>query len=229
MEPELLKSAIILIAVLIVPTFLTLFSIKRPPEWIAGGVLAPFWFKINLLSLSISTVFTLAVFFLFNEYKIEYKAVATLSAAILSFVTVQTTFTDFNHRKADRRVLRIANLTSLIAGFWFLNTYDKQNLIFFAILAIAATATLFVESIGDSDARALQLVVLSALPVLGISGMQLGIVGFLILSLAYGLVFAVQKKSFKILMTKKMSIPAVPLIIAPFAILVFLVPLLSIR
>jgi hypothetical protein len=229
MEPELLKSAIILIAVFIVPTFLALFSIKRPPEWIAGGVLAPFWSKINLLSLITSVALSLITFLTLSAYMIEFRAVATLSSAVLSFITVQTFFTDFAHRRADRRVLRIANLLSLIAGYWFLNTYDKSNLIFYAVFAISATAVLFVKSIGDSDARALQLVVLSGLPVVGIFGMQLGIVGFLILTLTYGAALAIKSRSFKLLLTKKTSIPAVPLIVAPFAILVLFLPLLPVR
>lgn len=229
MEPELLKSAIILIAVFIVPTFLALFSIKRPPEWIAGGVLAPFWSKISLLSLFVSVVLSLITFFMLSAYMIEFRSVATLSSAILSFVTVQTFFTDFAHRRADRRVLRIANLLSLVTGYWFLNTYDKSNLIFYAVFAIAATAVLFVKSVGDSDARALQLVVLSGLPVIGIFGMQLGIIGFLILTLTYGAVVAIKSRSFKILLTKKTSIPAVPLIVAPFAVLVLFLPLLPVR
>lgn len=226
MEPELLKSAIILIAVFIVPTFLALFSIKRPPEWIAGGVLAPFWSKISLLSLLISVISALITFFTLSAYMIEFRSVATLSSAILSFITVQTFFTDFAHRRADRRVLRVANILSLVVGYWFLNTYDKSNLIFYAVFAISATAVLFVQSIGDSDARALQLVVLSALPVIGIFGMQLGIVGFLILTLAYGVAVAIKSRSFKSLLAKKTSIPAVPLIVAPFAILVLLLPVL---
>lgn len=227
MEPELLKSAIILIAVLLVPTFLALFSIKRPPEWIAGGALASFWSKINLLSLSISASAALVTFFTLSAYIVEFRYVATLSAALLCFLTIQTLFTDFAHRKADRRVLRVANILSLAAGYWFLNTYGKPTLIFYVIFAIAATAVLFVKGIGDSDARAMQLVVLSALPVIGVSGMQLGIIGFLALTLIYGAWLAFKNKSFKMLLTKKASIPAVPLIIAPFAILVlftFVIP-----
>lgn len=229
MEPELLTSAIILIAVLLVPTFLALFSIKRPPEWIAGGALAPFWSKINFLSLSISVASALFTFFSLSAYMVEFRFVAALSAALLGFVAVQTFFTDFAHRKADRRILRVANLLSLAAGYWFLNTYDKPMLIFYVIFAIAATAMLFVNNIGDSDARALQLVVLSALPVIGISGMKLGIVGFLVLTLTYGAGLAFKNKSFKMLLTKKASIPAVPLIVAPFAALVLLAFLIPVR
>lgn len=226
MEPELLKSAIILIAVFIVPTFLALFSIKRPPEWIAGGDLAPFWSKINFLSLLLSIVWSLVTFFSLSAYMMEFRAVATLSSALLSFVAVQTFFTDFTHRRADRRVLRVANILSLIVGYWFLNTYDKSNLIFYVVFAIAATAVLFVQSVGDSDARAMQLVVLSALPVVGIFGMQLGIVGFLALTFAYGGSVAIKNRSLKSLITQKTSIPAVPLIVAPFAILVLFFPYL---
>lgn len=229
MEPELLTSAIILIAVLLVPTFLALFSIKRPPEWIAGGALAPFWSKINFLSLSVSITAALITFFTLSVYMIEFRSIATLSAAVLSFVTVQTVFTDFTHRLADRWVLRIANLLSLATGYWFLNTYDKPTLVFYFVFAIAATAALFVKGIGESDARALQLVVLSSLPVIGISGMQLGIVGFLVLTLAYGTWLAFKNKSLKMLITKKASIPAVPLIVAPFAVLVLFIPLLPVR
>jgi hypothetical protein len=226
MGPELLTSAIVLIAVFIVPTFLALFSIKRPPEWIAEGALAPFWSKINLLGLLVSAVLSTVTFLTLNSYMMEYRVVAALSSAILSFVTVQTFFTDFTHRKADRRVLRIANVISLAVGYWFLNTYDKQSLVFYAVFAIAATAVLFLNNVGESDARALQLIVLSALPVLGIAGMKLGIVGFLALTLIYGIIWAVKQKSFKLLLTKKASIPAVPLIVAPFAVLMLFLPLL---
>lgn len=224
MEPELLKSAIILIAVLIVPTFLALFSIKRPPEWIAGGVLAPFWRKINFLSLAISFVFTITAILSLNGYKTEFKALVALSSAVLSFISVQTFFTDFNHRKADRRVLRIANAVSLVAGLWFLNTYNSQMLVFYVVFGVAATATLFLNSFGESDARALQLIVLAGLPVLGITGMKLGVVGFLALTILYGIIWAIKQRSFRDLLTKKVSIPAVPLIVAPFAVLTLFLP-----
>jgi hypothetical protein len=226
MEPELLTSAIVLIAVFLVPTFLALFSIKRPPEWIAGGTLAPFWSKISLLALFTSAILSTATFLTLSSYTMEYRAVATLSSAILSFVTVQTFFTDFAHRRADRRVLRVANILSLAVGYWFLNTYDKQSLVFYVVFAFAATAALFVKSIGDSDARALQLIVLAALPVVGVEGMKLGIVGFLALTVIYGIGWSIKQKSFRDILTKKMSIPAVPLIVAPFTILMLCLPLL---
>lgn len=209
-------SFIALIIAILVPTAICVFSIRHPPSWLNKGSLAPFWSKINFISLSAAALTAILSFILFSSHLSEYRCVAVVSSAILTFVLGQTLFTDFSQRLADRRVFWIASAISGLIGFWFLNQYDKQSVALYLIFALVATALIFVPSIGDSDGRAAQLVILSAFPVIGINGIQLGIIGFFISVLLYSLFTAIKNKNFKLAFLSQLSIPAVPLVIAPF-------------
>lgn len=229
MESEVLKSSIALILALVVPTALAMFSLRYPPSWKDNGPLAPFWSKINLISLAASVVLAVLTFILYSSHITDYRFIATLSTALLTFVVGQTLFTDFTQRLADRRILNMANLVSLAAGLWFLNKYEPQTIPIYLVYAIVGVAVMFVPSIGDSDGRAITLVVLSAFPIVGAGGMQWGIIGFLAALLIYTFATAIRAKSFKVGFISRMSIPLVPLVIAPFLIIVILAAVLPIR
>lgn len=223
MESEVLESLLAFTLALVVPIAMAVFSLRYPPSWKDKGPLAPFWSKINLLSLAGSAVIALITFFLYRDFVIEYRFIATFSAAIMTFVFGQTLFTDFAQRLADRRLFLIANLSSAIAGFLFIREFDPLNMPVYIIYAIIAMIFITVPFMGDSDGRAITLIVLSTFPVLGTTGavgMFLGIVGVLATVLLYATGYAIKHRSFKVAFISKLSVPAVPLMLLPYLILI---------
>lgn len=222
MSETLLLTLSGLAIVLFVPIALCVFSIRYEPIWVAESPLDTNWKKLNLLGLSLSIALTLATWFLYADFHGAYKLLASLSTGIMSFVAVQTFSTDFTLRLADRRLLRIANIVSLAAGLWFLINFTNQTIVLlYAIFIIFASILLFFPKLGASDARAVQLVVLSAFPVLGTQNFQLGFIVVAIFVIGYGVVRAIQSGDFKKYFSK-ISIPLVPLIITPFIVLILL-------
>lgn len=203
------------------------FSIKSHPEWLAEGKLLPSWKKINSLSMIAGILVSAIVYFvLYDSSIISYKGIASLSAGLLTFVLGQTIFTDGFQRLADRRILRFANVLSLAVGLWFLISYDSYFMILIYVLfALFASIVVFLPGIGMSDGRAIQLIVLSVFPVVGIEGFQIGILLFVPIILLYGLIIAIKNKSLKGLFTK-ISVPMVPLMLAPFLTVVLILPIL---
>lgn len=196
---------------------LAIFSIKKPPSWLPEGKLLPHWKKINLYSLLASVVLaSLSYFWIHVDFIAEFKIINSLSISLLTFVFGQTIFTDGWQRLADRRVLRIANVISLVVGVGFLLIFDTQvMLMIYFLLALLATIIVFIPMIGNSDGRAIQLIVLSTFPILGLERIQWGLLLFVPIVLIYGLIVSIKNKSFKGFFTK-ISVPMVPIMIAPF-------------
>lgn len=228
MEPDVLKSLAILAAIFIVPVAFALFSIKRPPIWKDKGPLAPLWSKINVFS-AVAAIFTSSITFaIYHDYMLEYRSIATLSTALLTFTLGQTLATDFSQRLADRRILNSASVISALAGFWFLYNFDYASVGTYIILAIGASCLFFLKSLGDSDVRAIQLIILSALPIVSLAGLQTGMVLFLLFLIVYAVGYSIRHRNFKLAIFTKMSLPLVPLAIAPYLVVVITHPLFNI-
>lgn len=206
---------------------LSIFSIKKHPEWLSEGKLLPHWNKINIVSMLTGIVLSaLSFFVLYSDAVLFYKAIASLSTGLITFILGQTIFTDGFQRLADRRILRSANLLSLVVGLAFLSIYETRFIILIYILFILfSSIVLFLPGIGMSDGRAIQLIVLSTFPVIGIQGFQIGIIAFVPVILLYGIIVSIKRKSFKGFFTK-ISVPMVPLMLAPFLSVVLIQPIL---
>lgn len=209
--------------VLLPVVFMTLFSLFKRPSWIQDSVLSPQWKKINIGSLLGAIVLSAASYFwIHSSFIIEFKIVNSLAISLLVFIFGQTFFTDGWLRLADRRILRIANLTSLIVGLFFMLVFGNSTLIIiYLIFALLATIIVFLPMIGASDGRAIQLIVLSTFPILGFERLQWGILLFLPILALYWIFNAVKNKSIKGLLSK-ISVPMVPLMLAPFIIVLML-------
>lgn len=226
-EGEALLNSIMFISTILPVITMGLFSIKSPPEWLPEGKLLPHWSKINVASLIVSFIVSgLTYFFLYADFIVQYKTIASLSAGVVSFVLIQTIFTDGFQRLADRRILRFANVISLVVGLWFLISYESYFFILIYLLFfLFASIVVFLPGIGMSDGRAIQLIVLSVFPVIGIEGFQKGILLFIPIILLYGLIIAAKNKTLKGLFTK-ISVPMVPLMLAPFLTILLILPIL---
>lgn len=209
---------------LFVPAALCVFSLRYPPTWVTEGALSLKWGPLNVLALSLSVSLMILAGFIYSSFAIEYVFIAVLSTGVMSFVAVQTFATDFVLRKADRRLLRMANFVSAVAGLWFLSNYtDHTTVLVYVLLFLCFSLLMFVPQLGQSDTRALQLVILSSIPVIGIGGFQAGMILVAIFVVIYGLIKS--RKSLSSLLTK-ISTPLVPLIIAPYVLMVVLFPLI---
>lgn len=203
------------------------FSISSPPKWIPEGKLLPHWTTINIGSMIAGVLSSSLIYYiLYSDSIIAYKGIASLSAGLISFILGQTIFTDGFQRLADRRILRFANVLSLVVGLWFLFSYESYFIILIYVLfSLLASIVIFLPGIGMSDGRAIQLIMLSVFPVVGIEGFQKGIILFVPLILLYGVIVAVKNKSIKGLFTK-ISVPMVPLMLIPFLVMIFISPIL---
>lgn len=230
MESEVLFSITALSLAVLIPVVLTIFSLRFPPSWKDKGPLAPYWFKINVGSLAASSLVGIGTYFLHQSSVIEYQSLAVFSATVITFIFGQTLFTDFSQRLADRRVLRIAIASSFAIGLWFLSEFDSENIPVYLIFSIVAFALLFIPAIGDSDGRAAILIVSAALPVITATGIvNLGIFSIAILLLIYALVVSIMKKDLKNFFVAKLSVPLVPIALAPFIPLIAFASYLPVR
>lgn len=225
MGESLLYSLSAITIAVFVPTALCVFSVRYQPVWVSEGTLSSKWKSLNVLALSLSVLLIISVWFLYSDFNTEYTFMAALSVGTMSFIMVQTFATDFVMRLADRRVLRIANLVSGIAGLWFLISYtDKVIVLLYVLFFLFFCVLLFVPKLGQSDARALQLVLLSSMPVIGLEGFQIGFLLVAVFVVSYGIVKSLKDNGNLSGMLTKMSTPLVPLIIAPFVVMVIIFP-----
>ena len=209
------------------PTILCLFSIYYVPGFIVASPLARKWPNINLLALGISALLVFSSLFIYSNYSTEYAFMAALSCGVMGFVAVQSFSTDFAFRLVDRRMLRIANAISLIAGLWFLISFtDSINVKIYLLLLLGVTVAFFIPAIGQSDTRAMQLIVLSIFPVTGLQGISHGFLLTFATILLYGIIRGFKEGVGFFGIFTKMSMPMVPLIVAPFTIVVLINPLL---
>lgn len=200
----------------VMPVLLGVLSIVREPKWILEGKLAPYWKKINLLSIALGIGFAILAWFIYSPFGVEVQALAALLVSLMAFCLTQMSFTDFSQRYADRRVLNTSNLVAFAVGGSFIWMALGQTIfLVYMIMLLAATVVIFIPNIGASDGRALQLVVLGSVPLVGLVGFQWGLMFFMVTLLLYGIGNAIYEKSWKALVGKR-SLPLVPLIIFPF-------------
>lgn len=213
---------------LFIPAALCVFSLRYPPGWVYESPVFPKWKQLNIISLALSSLLIVATKIMYSAYSDEYALMAMLAIGTMSFIAIQTFATDFTLRLADRRVLRIANLVAASSGLWFLITYtDETMVLLYMLFFLVFSAFFFVPKIGASDVRALQLVTLAGVPVLGLQGFQIGFILVAVAVIAYGVVVSLRTNGNLSGMLTKLSTPLVPLIITPFALMVLIYPLFS--
>lgn len=223
MEPENIIGIIAAFLAVITPVGLGIFSIFSQPTWVKdNNFLAPYWNIINIGAIASALTMGSIGWFIYNQYGTYVSGIAFLFTSMLGFCVFQTFFTDFWNRVADRRILRIITFVSACFGTYFIWDIFGTNLLFiYAILFLFATIVIFIPVIGSSDGRALQISVLTTIPLVGLLGLQWGIILFLALMFVFGVGNAIYRKDFKALI-KKVSMPLVPIILLAFLLAILL-------
>jgi len=227
MEPMVLESLLIFAASLLIPAGLLILSLKRKPVWVPEGPLAPFWSKLNYFSFGLSALVSALVVIFYKDYAFTFKGLVALTVAPYAYIFLQTLFTDFKQRLADRRILNISIVFSAILGIIFLNHYNYPDLVNFVLFFIFTAILFFIPSIGESDTRALALTLSVAYPIIGLTGIKLALILFFPLLISYFIYLAIKNKNFKAAFAARVSIPMVPFIILPALLLVVSYPFMS--
>lgn len=195
-------------------TFLYVLSLRQP-LFIKNTQhkIKQYWFLMNTINYAI--VVSLSTLYLFLAELNDYTFIITLAFSVLTFVFIQCLFTDFILRKADRFLLRYSILFTAIAGFWYIAQYFNPTYIWFYVFCLMlASTTVFMGklNIGDSDGRALMLLVSSSFPFMVLEWST----PILLLLLAVYTIYnsyatIIDKKGF----FAKRSIPLVPILLLP--------------
>lgn len=203
---------------------LVLHSWFFPPTWLdRNESLNKNWKKLDLWSGLMSCVMSLSAFLLYHQsYGGEYSLLAALNAGVLTFVTVQSFATDTTMRLVNRWMLRLASLLVVVPGTWFLCMYQgREMILIYALMAVFFGMLVFLPFVGESDARAMLLVSISTIPVIGLHLFSWGIALVGVAVVIYGLVRTIKERAGVKAFFTKISIPMVPLIVSPFLVMIF--------
>jgi hypothetical protein len=222
--------ALALIAVVGVVAALTVSALLRSPEWLdRDEVLRSGWKLLNAVAGTVSLLTAIGVSATVSTLTSSTVTITAfgVSVAALVFVTVQSTLSDFRMRMADRWTLRLASVAVGAVGVAEILTHGSTDLLVaYAMFTLIAFAFNFIPKLGASDGRALVLVVLASIPTLGLGGFITPMWGMVALAIAYSVVVAIKSKDITVLV-KKVSTPLVPMIVAPYAMAVSVMPVLA--
>lgn len=211
---------------LIIAGGISFISALRKPEWSEDFGDNRAWRKLGLISTTASLV-AIVINLYGSSAFVNYNSVSsvlhvwavTVLIAILTTATVQSVATDMKLRLVDRKMLNASTLVSVpfaalaysVSGWLKIDLWVTLG-VSVGMLLFAAFVYIFVFSIGASDARALALVAVAALPVLGWSG-------YIWATLAAGVFFMIT--GFTVAFVKRSvreSFPAVPMLLGPYCV-----------
>lgn len=206
---------------LALPIVLYIFVTRmRIPEW-AGEVQ---WGRANLQSLWLSVLLSLVVSALSFYGNVHWATGMALASAtaLLMYTLVQSFYTDPKIRKADRGTLMLAwalaipvSITYYVTHLEHLGWYEFGGWIAAVIFGLII---IYAPGFGASDGRSFALVAATAIPAIGFMGLVYGFLLYMVIGLTY-IIIASKKQGLGITQINTISIPAVPYIILPFAIL----------
>lgn len=203
---------------------LLMVSLVRTPEWISGSGTLQTWRRTSVLAAAtgfvLATCFSILVLVTHTAAMLPVAVLVAVSTSLLGFISIQSGWTDFRFRKADRWVLRAALIiSSLLSGVYMFAYRSETDLWLWLLIVLISLTAFLIPAVGKSDARVITLVCMAALPVTGLWVFQFGFLGVATLSVIYSISTAPKGSSIKETLTRKVSVPMVPLIAAPFAVL----------
>lgn len=212
-------------------TSLALFFVSywAKEEWMSKDQIKSMgWKRINIVSLLVSLVVSLsfALAYDMSEHYLSSQMLILSAISALIYCLIQSV-TDFFSRRVYRWTLRSANIIVFVFAAIDLLMHGETKVFAMYVIAVLVVSLLsFVPSIGMSDVRALQLVAISVIPIVGFFVfVYYYLIGFTVAILLYAVILSIMKKDFKILI-KRISIPLVPIIISPALIILFWIVLI---
>ena len=195
------------------------------PGWVDRGR----WQLVNVLAFVTSTVSSIFTSAMLPSGDVTHWLTAVaggVSVGTTVFVTTQCAYTDFTYRKGDRWTLRAAIAMNAATGgvSLFLEPARTQGERWlFVLLVLLSLVMVRIPSLGKSDARATLLSVLAVYPMVGVLGVQWGLIVLALVLGVYGVSSSVRmmwgvKGTLRGVFREKMSIPMVPLITGSFLI-----------
>lgn len=220
----LLSTVGLLLASAVPSLILLLVSLIRTPEWISGSGTLQTWRRTSVLASAtgfvLATCFSILVLITHTVAMLPVASLVAVSTSLLGFISVQSGWTDFKFRKVDRWVLRAALVISALSSGMYMFAYRSETDLWLWLLIVLVSLVVFlIPAVGKSDARVITLVCLASLPVTGLWVFQFGFLLVAALSIIYSMSTAPKGSSIKDTLTRKVSVPMVPLIAAPFALL----------
>lgn len=217
-------------AALVVPLGTAVWAVRSPPPWVAEGPLAMRWGRVNTLALGFAAAVAVALTFIYGFHGVDFlrMGLVVIAGSSLAFVFLQSLFSDFLQRYAWRWTLNLASAVTGLTGLAYMVAFKPElEIVIYATLGLVATAALFfVRKMGQSDVRAMQLIVFSVFPAWGIIGLQYTLVLFLALVIAFGAGNAWHKRNWRLFFSRKTSVPMVPIFILPALSASFVLPFL---
>lgn len=207
-----------LLALLLPALALLAVGFLHTPPWASSLPLS--WRRVNLLSFAATLALGLPTL-IASAYP---SLTEVLCLSVLSYATAQSLATDCYARQVDRHSLRAALLLPAVVNGTVLWRQGNEILLTYTFVMVVAASTLLLlpRIMGASDARALLLVIVTVVPLLGLPGF-IAFMKLALLSLVVGhlLVCAQQARRGELSwrlwtwLKVKVSLPAVPLILLP--------------
>ena len=191
-------------------------SFFRKPAWVSKSeALDKNWKRLAVYSTIVGLLFVLVDSLLVTFNNLPGFTITLVG--VVGFLVFQSIFTDFTLRYVDRMVMRVATFGALAMSIYLLFTYGTElERVIFTVLAIFATATIYLPGVGDSDGRSFQIMIFTLYPVFGLNGIKSALVGMLLATLIYYIACSIRDRNWKLKqLLVKVSFPMVPLILTP--------------
>lgn len=211
---------------------LFLLSRRRKPEWIiedytTGENHTQNWTKYNNIAWIVSNMVNLIIVVLFMitaSVGIQETLPYSMITTVLTYMFIQSVYTDNSFRKVDRMSLYLSCLIAFSGNLLFV-FYNPVNIAFWVITMIVSFSLVMFPIMGASDGRAILLLSIALVPLTSVGYFFLSIILFIVLSLLF-VIFEILRNTRKLgfsdsLKNSGKSIPAVPLILFPALAIVF--------
>lgn len=205
---------------------LLVFTTLKKPEWLSDDEVEDIdkvrqrWTLTTILATVLSLTVSLGIAIACIALNSGVIApVLAVTAQAVTFALVFSILTDTTLRLVDRRLLRAVMAITFLAGAYSIVVLLDSSYVFFVyvlILAILSIAFFFPKYFGASDSRALFISFASVFPYLGQTGVTVTWIASMIVAFVY--IGIKQKGNVKKILTEKVSLPLVPILLAPVAV-----------
>lgn len=190
-------------------------TLTKPPSWLAELITPSEWRAIVYKSIAVGGLVSLAVA-IASPVKSLHSGFIPLAFGLMAYAAYQASYTDPLYRKADRRPLNGMLFVLLPLSLYSVGVAaaDQTLLVTLICYLFVFAALFFVPAVGDSDVRALLLLVAGFVPIFGAVGLGFALGAALGTAIVYAVANSLlRKKTLKGL--GKLSLPMVPLILWP--------------